>query len=83
MIPLTRTPDGAWVDVDFDPDDDEAVPIKFASDAYFRFLRLYPGARAFTQLGNKVTFFFKDRFVQIGEEGQEKMTEAKLRKVFG
>ncbi len=80
---LYRTPDNAWVNVDFDPERDEVVQIKFASAAYFTFLRLYPEAGEFARLGTQMTFFFQGRFVQIGEEGEETMTAAALRKVFG
>ena len=80
---LYRTPDNAWVNVDFDPERDEVVQIKFASKAYFTFLRLYPEAGEFARLGIQMTFFFQGRFVQIGEEGEETMTEAELRKLFG
>ena len=79
---LRQASEAAWIDVEFDSDTDEVVPIKFVSEAYFTFLRLYPEAREFAQLGNEVTFFFKGRFVQIGPEGQETMTEAALRKFF-
>ena len=79
---LRQTPDGAWVDVGFDPDDDEVVPIKFASEYYFTFLRLYPDAREFARLGNEVTFFFKDHFVQVGEEEDEGLTEVRLQALF-
>jgi len=79
---LYRTPDSAWVNVDFDPERDEVVQIKFASKAYFRFLRLYPEAGEFARLGTQMTFFFQGRFVQIGEEGEETMTEAALRALF-
>ena len=65
------------------PDEDEVVSIKFVSDAYFAFLRLYPDANAFARLGNEVTFFFNGRFVQIGADGAEVITEAALRKLFG
>ena len=79
---LHQTPGGTWVDQEFAPEE-EAVSIKFASEAYFTFLRLYPDAAAFARLGNEVTFFFQGRFVQIGADGAETMTEAALRKVFG
>ena len=80
---LYETPENTWIDEAFDPDEDEAVSIKFASDAYFTFLRLYPEAVAFARLGNEVTFFFNGRFVQIGGDGAETMAEAALRKMFG
>ena len=80
---LYQSPDSAWVAVDFDPEHDEVVQIKFASEAYFTFLRLYPEAAEFAKLGNQMTFFFQGRFVQIGEEGAETMTEAEQRKLFG
>ena len=62
---------------------DEVVQIKFASAAYFTFLRLYPKAGEFARLGTQMTFFFQGHFVQIGEEGEETMTEAEQRKLFG
>ena len=58
------------------------VKIKFASDAYFAFLRLYPEAGEFARLGNAVTFFFHERYVQIGPEEDEGLDEAKLRALF-
>ena len=79
---LFLTADSAWVDGAFDADGDAVIILKFASDAYFTFLRLYPEARDFATLGHRVTFFFKGHYVQIGEEGQEAMTEEALRKAF-
>ena len=80
---LYQRADNAWVTLDFDAENDEVVQIQFASSAYFTFLRLYPEAGDFAQLGQKVTFSFQGRFVQIGDEGAETMTEAALQKLFG
>ena len=80
---LYQNSDDAWVPVDYDPERDEVVQIKFASEAYFTFLRLYPEAAEFARLGNQVTFFFQGRFVQIGEEGEASLNASKLQKLFG
>lgn len=76
---LRQEGEGAWMDVDFDAEKDEAVQIKFASEAYFAFLRMYPEARAFAKLGAQVTFRFGNGYVRIGEDGREQMSEAELR----
>ena len=78
---LAQATDSAWIDEDFDAAA-ERVQIQFASEAYFAFLRQYPEARDFAQLGNDVTFFFKGRFVQLGAEGETSMSEARLQTLF-
>ncbi len=79
---MLRTRESAWIDSEFDGEKDEAVQIKFASDAYFAFLRLYPEAMDFAKLGEAVTFRFGDVFVEIGEAGKTDMTETELRALF-
>ena len=79
---LFLTTDSAWVDGAFDAESDEVIAIKFASEAYFTLLRLFPEARDFAALGNRVTFFFNGHYVQIGEMGAETMTEEALQKHF-
>ena len=79
---MRRTIDGAWIDDGFDAKKDAPVTLKFASDAYFAFLRRYPEARAFARLGDRVTFRFRDRFVQIGPDGATKMSDAAFRAHF-
>lgn len=80
---LRLTAGGAWIDDGFDAEKDAPVKLKFASDAYFAFLRRYPEARAFARLGDRVTFRFRDRFVQIGPDGATEMSDAALRARFG
>ncbi len=77
-----RFVDDAWVDAAFDAEQDEVVAIRFASEAYFAFLRLYPDALDFARLGDAVTFRFRDRFVRVGGEGAERLSEAELRRLF-
>lgn len=80
---LRLTEKGAWVDTAFDTTSDDVVRIKFASEAYFTFLRLYPEAREAAHLGDQVTFFFQGRYVQVGDDGETSMTEDRLRTLFG
>lgn len=80
---LRRTPEDAWVDVDFEAGKDEPLQLQFASDAYFAFLRLYPEAHDFARLGDTVTFRLKDRYVQVGKTGRAQIDEAELQRLFG
>jgi Ca-activated chloride channel homolog len=78
---LRQQPDGTWIDIEYKT---EAATIKltFASEAYFNFLRVFPEAREFCKLGNKVIFKFRGKFVQVGEGGEKQMSEAKWREIF-
>ncbi|MGH7598043.1 MAG: vWA domain-containing protein, partial [bacterium] len=78
---LRQQPDGTWTDIEYKA---EAATIKlaFASEAYFNFLRVFPEAREFCKLGNKVIFKFRGKFVQISENGEKQMSEARWRETF-
>ena len=76
---LRLTDEGAWVDTEFDLAKDTPIQVKFASDAYFTLLRLYPDTRAFAERGDQLVFKFRNHFIQIGPEGKETMTEAEWR----
>jgi len=78
---MVLSPEGVWMDSEFKPVM-KAVQLAFASEAYFNFLRLYPEARSFCKLGQKVIFKFRNQFVQVGEAGKKQMSEAELRKLF-
>jgi len=73
--------DDVWMDADYQAGT-ATIKIAFASEAYFSFLRVFPEAREFCRLGNKVIFKFRGKFVQIGEGGEKQMTEAKVREIF-
>lgn len=75
---LKLNQDGVWIDVEFKPVL-ATVKIVFASNAYFNFLRLFPEARDFCRLGQKVIFKWQGKFVEIGEEGEKQLDETKLR----
>ncbi|RMH62997.1 MAG: VWA domain-containing protein [Bacteroidetes bacterium] len=79
---LRRTADGAWADVDADPEAADAVRIAFASDAYFALLRLHPELREAARLGPHVTIAFRGRVLVIAEDG-ENLSETALRQAFG
>lgn len=74
--------DGVWRDLDYRKGQ-KTVKIAFASPAYFSLLKLYPEAKAFCQLGQKVLFKFRGVNVQIDQEGTQQLTESELRKIFG
>lgn len=77
---MRRTADG-WQDDAYDGRE-ATVRLRFASDAYFAFLRAYPEARAFARLGERVLFRFRDRWVAVGpEEGD--VAEADFERLFG
>jgi Ca-activated chloride channel family protein len=78
---LRQQSDGVWLDSEYKVGT-EAVKIAFASEAYFTFLRVFPEAREFCKLGKKVIFKFRGKFVQIGDDGEKQMSEAKLRELF-
>jgi len=80
---MLETRDGRWEDSAFDADNNSIVRLRFASDAYFRFLRLYPEARPFARLGSEVTFFFNDVFVQIGDREDSGLSATRLQTLFG
>ena len=79
---LAQDADGAWVDLAFDDEKDTPVRLKFASEAYFTLLRRYPEARAFTTIGDQVTFYFQGTYLQVGPEGRDAMSEAAWEAVF-
>jgi Ca-activated chloride channel family protein len=76
-----QQPDGTWMDVECKAGT-TTIKLAFASEAYFNFLRAFPEAREFCKLGNKVIFKFRGKFVQIGENGEKQMSEAKWRELF-
>jgi Ca-activated chloride channel family protein len=78
---LQQNADGTWTDLDY-KSDAPTIKLVFASDAYFTFLRVFPEARDFCKLGNKVIFKFRGKFVQIGDSGEKQMSETKLRELF-
>ncbi|QXD16764.1 VIT and VWA domain-containing protein [Rhodocaloribacter litoris] len=81
---LLRNAAGAWIDAEFDAATDTAGlhRLRFASRAYFTFLRLYPEALAFARLGDRVTFFFRGRYVRIDPEGPAEIDEQTLKRWF-
>jgi Ca-activated chloride channel family protein len=78
---LRQQADGTWMDVDYKTGA-ETIKLAFASDAYFTFLRVFPEAREFCKLGNKLIFKFRGKFVQIGESGEKQMSEARWWEIF-
>jgi hypothetical protein len=78
---LRQQADGAWVDVEYQSET-STLKLVFASEAYFTFLRIFPEAREFCKLGNKVIFKFRGQFVQIGDSGEQQISEAALRERF-
>ena len=78
---LRRQSDGTWTDADYKAGE-AAIKLAFASEAFFTFLRVFPEAREFCKLGNKVIFKFHGQFVQIGDSGEKQMSEVKLREIF-
>jgi Ca-activated chloride channel family protein len=78
---LRRHADGSWMDID-NKNGTETIRLVFASEAYFTFLRVFPEARDFCKLGNKLIFKFRGKFVQIGDSGEKQMSEAQLREMF-
>ncbi len=79
---LARDATGARVDAGFDAAAG-LIRLRFASEACFTFLRRYPEARAFAKLGDRVTFFFRGRYVRIGPEGPAVIDEQVLKTWFG
>ncbi len=78
---LTLSTAGVWSDSEYRTDA-ATIKLAFASEAYFTFLRVYPEARDFCILGQKVIFKFRGQFVEINEGGEKQMSEEKLRAVF-
>jgi len=78
---LRQQTDGTWMDIDYKAEV-ATIKLAFASEAYFTFLRIFPEAREFCKLGNKIIFTFHGKFVQIGEDGEKQMSEEKLRERF-
>ncbi|MEK7728674.1 MAG: VIT domain-containing protein [candidate division KSB1 bacterium] len=75
---LTLATAGVWSDGEYRTGT-ATLKLAFASEAYFSFLRLYPQARDFCKLGQKVVFKFRGQFVEVGESGEKQMSEEKLR----
>ncbi|MDZ7363920.1 MAG: VIT and VWA domain-containing protein [candidate division KSB1 bacterium] len=78
---LRQQAGGTWVDIDH-KNGAATIKLAFASEAYFTFLRVFPEAREFCKLGNKVIFKFRGKFVQIGEDGEKQMSEEEFREKF-
>ncbi|MDZ7289522.1 MAG: VIT and VWA domain-containing protein [candidate division KSB1 bacterium] len=78
---LRQQADGTWMDVEYRAET-PAIKLVFASEAYFNFLRVFPEAREFCKLGNKVIFKFHGKFLQIGDSGEKQVTEARWREIF-
>jgi Ca-activated chloride channel family protein len=78
---LRQQDDGTWTDSDYQADA-AAIKLAFASEAYFTFLRVFPEAREFCKLGNKVIFKFHSKFVHVGDNGEKQISESKLREMF-
>ena len=57
--------------------------LKFGSQAYFAFFRMYPDARPFLKLGNEVAFVFRDQLVVVDDTGTTSATPTDLRSRFG
>lgn len=74
--------DGTWLDVNY-KEGGKMIKLAFASPAYFAFIKLYPEAKAFCQLGQKVLFNFRGVNVQIAQDGTQQLSETELRRVFG
>jgi Ca-activated chloride channel family protein len=81
-VKMQQQNDGAWRDVSF-KDGDKTLKIAFASPAYFSLIKLYPEAKEFCKLGQKVIFKYRGVFVQIDRDGAQQMSEAEFRKAFG
>ncbi|MDZ7344921.1 MAG: VIT and VWA domain-containing protein [candidate division KSB1 bacterium] len=77
---LRQQSDGAWIDIEY-KSATETFKLVFASEAYFTFLRVFPEARDFCKLGNKVIFKFRDEFVAIGDRGEKQLSEVKLQEM--
>ncbi len=78
---LLQQNDGTWIDSDYQADV-ATIKLVFASEAYFTFLRVFPETREFCKLGNKMIFKFRGKFVRIGGNGEEQISESKLREMF-
>jgi len=78
---LRQQADSAWMDLEYKTGA-ATIKLAFASEAYFTFLRVFPKAREFCKLGNKVIFKWCGKFVQIGENGEKQMSETKWREMF-
>lgn len=78
---LRQQPDGTWMDIEYKTEP-TTIKLAFASEAYFNFLRVFPEAREFCKLGNKVIFKFRGNFVQIGDGGEKQTSEARWREMF-
>jgi hypothetical protein len=78
---LRQQPDGMWMDIEYKTGT-TTIKLAFASEAYFNFLRVFPEAREFCKLGNKVIFKFRGKFVRVGENGEKQMSEARWREMF-
>ena len=58
----------------------KTLTIRYGSDAYFRLLELYPEARAFLALGEKVTFSLKPgTSIVISSDGEHSLPDGKIR----
>ncbi|MDH4222090.1 MAG: hypothetical protein OEV55_00975, partial [candidate division Zixibacteria bacterium] len=61
-----------WMDSQYD-DKLEAIKIKRFSPAYFELAKKFPEFEKYLSLGEKVSFIFKNKIIEIADEGEEKI----------
>jgi hypothetical protein len=67
-----------WEDADLKPGQ-TMVQIKQFSDAHFKLMKAYPKLAQYSSLGNVRAILANNQAVEIGPEGQEKLSEKELK----
>ena len=62
------TDDGFWVDTGFRRPA-ETIALRFASEAYYKLVELYPQTAKYLALGDRVIFKAGEKFIKISETG--------------
>ena len=73
--------DGVWIDSQFENQD--VIEVKFNSHAYINLLLAYPEFGKYMKLGERIVVKFRDKFIRIGDTGEEKCSEQKWLRILG
>jgi len=65
---------GTWIDAEYA--DEETIDVVVYSGAYFELLRRFPEIAPHLAIGEDIVLLIGDRFVHIGAEGAEELTES-------
>ncbi len=72
--------DNIWIDSEFQAQ--KTIDVKYGSGAYIEILMEFPKLAKIFSLGEKVIFKYNERFIRIGDEGENSFKSDELRSIF-